>query len=72
MLSESYPPPLSLSISQARSASAIERDSMPALSRAVSRLAARRGGWAAFALALLITWATWSAACWLLARWQIH
>jgi hypothetical protein len=71
MLSESYPP-LSLPMHQERRAAAAARTSMPELSRSLSKLAARRGGWAALALVLLTGWAAWSAACWLLERWQLH
>jgi hypothetical protein len=71
MLSESYPP-LSLPVTQERRVSNAERTTSSGLSRALSRLARRRGGWAALGIVLLVTWAIWNAACWLLESWQIQ
>lgn len=71
MLSESYPP-LSLPTSEQRRASVTDALSLSALSRGLSRLARRRGGWAAVGVVLLITLAIWSVACSLLERWQIR
>lgn len=71
MFSESYPR-LSISVETQQRASGAQRDSTSALSRGLSRLAGRRGGWAAVGFALLTAWAIWDATCWLLERWHIR